>query len=220
MSLGTRILYPLFSLSLLCASAVAGAEKAKPESLTTFGEAVEVNVVNVDVYATDKNGKRVNDLRQGDFEVKEDGKGVAITNFVPIRLPSPGPPQAPGSQQASGGPAAAAEPAMRTPDDAWNLIVYVDNANIQPSHRTRVLRQLREFLAHSLSPGDRVMLVTSDQALKVWQPFTSDLAALDAALQGMEKVSAHGPEVDLERRNAFQAMMTIQEASLADPTDP
>ncbi|MFY9825263.1 MAG: VWA domain-containing protein [Thermoanaerobaculia bacterium] len=216
MKLRARIVVPLCSLSLVCALPAAGAEKAKPASLTSFGEVVEVNVVNVDVYATDKSGKRVNDLRQGDFEVMEDGKRVAITNFVPVRLP--------GSQQAPASPAVstapASPPAARTPDDAWTLIVYVDNANIRPSHRTRALDQVREFLTHNLSPGDRVMLVTSDLVIKVWQPFTSDPAALDAGIKAIEKLVAHGPEIDLDRKNAFDTMMSIQQISLTDPTDP
>ncbi|MBW8876265.1 MAG: VWA domain-containing protein [Acidobacteria bacterium] len=198
------------SLLLACAPALLGAEKTQPTSLTSFGEVVEVNVVNVEVHATDKSGKRVNDLRQGDFALLEDGKPVAITNFTPVHGPSSGAvPSAP-----------AAEGAARTPDDVWNLVVYVDNSNIRPSHRTRALQQLREFLAHGLSPGDRVMLVTSDLALKVWQPFTSDTAALDAALLAMEKVAAHGPEIDLERKSAFDMMMSIQQTSLSDPVDP
>jgi len=215
MNLKTRILCPLVLLALIAYSPLFGAEKAQPASLTSFGAVVEVNVVNVDVYATDKSGKRVNDLRQGDFELLEDGKPVSLSNFVPVRLPG-------SSQQSPGGQPASTEPAAatRTPDDAWNLIVYVDNANIWPSHRARALQQLREFLAHNLSPADRAMVVTSDQVLKVWQPFTSDLAALDVALQGVEKVSAHGPEIDLERKSAFGDMMTIQQISLADPTDP
>ncbi|HYX25126.1 MAG TPA: VWA domain-containing protein [Thermoanaerobaculia bacterium] len=204
-------------LAAACAFPLLGAEKTPPPaSITSFGEVVEVNVVNVDVHALDKNGKRVNDLRQGDFALLEDGKPVAITHFTPVHGQ-----QATSSPAAPGGaPAAAAEGVVRTPDDAWNLVVYVDNANLRPSHRTRALQQLREFLAHSLSPGDRAMLVTSDQVLKVWQPFTSDPAALDAALQGIEKVSARGPEIDLERKHAFETMMTIQETSLSDPSDP
>jgi VWFA-related protein len=200
------------SLLLACASALLAAGKTQPTSLTSFGEVVEVNVVNVEVHATDKSGKRVNDLRQGDFALLEDGKPVAITNFTPVHGPS-----------SSAGPSAsptAAEGAARTPADAWNLVIYVDNSNLRPSHRTRALQQLREFLAHGLSPGDRVMLVTSDLALKVWQPFTSDTAALDAALLAMEKVAARGPEIDLERKSAFEQMMSIQEVSLSDPTDP
>jgi len=216
MKLRSRILCPLVLLSLAGFSPLFGAEKAQPASLTSFGAVVEVNVVNVDVYATDKSGKRVNDLRQGDFELLEDGKPVSLSNFVPVRLPAPGSQQSPGSQPVSSDPASA----TRTPDDAWNLIIYVDNANIWPSHRARALQQLREFLAHNLSPADRAMVVTSDQVLKVWQPFTSDLAALDTALQGVEKVSAHGPEIDLERKHAFENMMTIQQIALLDPTDP
>ncbi|HEV7508392.1 MAG TPA: VWA domain-containing protein [Thermoanaerobaculia bacterium] len=201
-------------LAAACACPLFGAEKAQPSSLTSFGAVMEVNVVNVDVYASDKSGKRVNDLRQGDFILLEDGKPVAVTNFTPVRL---------GAQSVQGSPAdsppgAAVEP--RTPGDAWNLVVYVDNSNIRSSHRARVLEQVREFLAHNLSPGDRVMLVTSDLVLKVWQPFTSDPAALDAALQGIGKVSAHGPEIDIERKTAFESMMTIQQVSLADPLDP
>src|SRR3954471_23180018 len=90
-----RILCLLLSVSLIWGSPVAGAEKGKAASLTTFGEVVDVNVVNVDVYATDKSGRRVSDLRRGDFERWEAGKRGAITNFVPPRLPPPGSPQAP-----------------------------------------------------------------------------------------------------------------------------
>jgi VWFA-related protein len=224
MSLRARIGCPLFFVALACSIPLAAAEKAKPTSLTSFGEVVDVNVVNVDVYATDKSGKRVNDLRQGDFEVREDGKQVPITNFVSARLPVPGSQQATSSPQAlASSPAVAGEPASPaaapTPADGWNLIIYVDNSNIRPSHRTHALDQVREFLAQSLSPRDRVMLVTSDLVLKVWQPFTSDPAALDASLQAIEKVSAHGPQIDNDRKSAFDTMMSIQEISLADPTD-
>ncbi len=195
------------------------AEKAQPASLTTFGAVVDVNVVNVDVYATDKSGKRVNDLRQGDFELLEDGKPVPISNFTPVRLPVSG--SQPGSPQAPGTPAGPKDrTATGTPADGWNLVIYVDNANIRPSHRTRALQQLREFLATNVSPADRVMVVASDRVLKVWQPFTSDAAALNAALEGIEKVSAQGPEIDLDRRNAFTSMMDIQKLALADPVDP
>ncbi|MEA2601406.1 MAG: hypothetical protein QOF89_2398 [Acidobacteriota bacterium] len=205
----------------LAAAAPPSPQSSPSQSLTSFGEVVEVNVVNVDVYATDKSGKRVNDLKQGDFELLEDGKPVPITNFTPVRLPG----TAPAVNGATAAPTPVPEGTTATvfakaPEDAWNLVVYVDDFNIQPSHRARALRQLREFLAHSLSPGDRVMLVSYDLGLRVRQPFTSDPAALEAALKEVEKAAAHGPEIDSGRRQAFQDMMTIQEDSLSDPTDP
>src|ERR1700704_5355389 len=71
-----RIACFLSLLAAACAFPLCGAEKAPPpsSSLTTFGEAVEVNVVNVEVYVTEKDGKRVNDLKREDFTVFEDGK--------------------------------------------------------------------------------------------------------------------------------------------------
>ena len=65
MNLRRQILSPLFLLSVAGFSPLFGAEKAQPAaSLTSFGAVMDVNVVNVDVYATDKKGKRVNDRKR------------------------------------------------------------------------------------------------------------------------------------------------------------
>src|SRR5436853_6827135 len=95
----------LLSLTLAAVVSLGAAAPPKPQSppaqsLTTFGEVVEVNVVNVDVYATDKKGQRANDLRQGDFELLEDGKPVPITNFTPVRVPGSAPAAAPAPETA------------------------------------------------------------------------------------------------------------------------
>src|SRR6185295_9697143 len=135
-----------FTFAGLAPLALIAAAPPKPpaaQSLTAFGETVEVNVVNVDVYATDKQGHRVTDLKQADFEVLEDGKPVPITNFT-----------MPGAAAPAAAPSAAADTAVavpRAPEDAWNLVVFVDDFNVQPAHRARVLQQLRGFLAHGLS---------------------------------------------------------------------
>jgi VWFA-related protein len=216
-SLPLALLTLTFAAMALTAAAPPSPKSPPAQSLTAFGEVVEVNVVNVDVYATDKKGQRVNDLRQGDFELLEDGKPVPITNFTPVRVPA-GATATPAAATAPAPEGATAAP--KAPEDAWNLVVYVDDFNIQPAHRTRALRQLREFLSQSLYPGDRVMLVSYDLGLKIRQPFTSDLAALDAALKEIERAAAHGLEIESGRRHAFTDMMTIQEMSLADPIDP
>ena len=202
-------------LALIAAAPPSPQSSPAAQSLTAFGESVEVNVVNVDVYATDKQGNRVNDLKQSDFELLEDGKPVPITNFTPVR--------GPGAAAASAAPTPAADTTAavsRAPEDAWNLVVYVDDFNIQPSHRARALRQVREFLSHGLSANDRVMLVSYDLGLRIRQPFTSDPAALDTAIKEVEKTTVHGMDIDNSRRHAFTDMMSIQADSLSDPTEP
>src|SRR5689334_8108116 len=54
------------------------------DSGQTFFESIDVNVVNVEVYVTDRDGKRVQGLTRDDFQVLEDGKPVEITNFYAV----------------------------------------------------------------------------------------------------------------------------------------
>jgi VWFA-related protein len=199
-------------LSALLLAAWTPAFSASPPAAPSFGELLEVNVVNVDVYATDKSGHRITGLGKGDFELLEDGKRVAISNFEVV---ASGPPQA-------GVPAAGSSPsgAVPAPDDALNLVIYFDDFHIRPAHRARVLKQLGEFLSHQLAPGDRVMLATYDLGLNVRVPFTSDPDALARGLREIGTLAAHGGEAERDRRQTLDAMMTIEKDSLADPTDP
>ncbi len=202
-------------LSLLLTLAAGAVFAAKPPTQPAppvFGEAVEVNVVNVDVYATDKSGNRVTDLKQGDFQVFEDGKPVEISNFELAGSPrteeapvaTPPPPSAAGGE----------------PEETLNLVVVFDTFNVHPSSRTRAVRQLREFLVRGLAPGNRVMLVTQDLSLKLRLPFSSDPATIARALGEIESSTVHGVEIETSRRQAFQDMMTIQEAAILDPYLP
>ena len=208
--MSTRI--RLGCLLMLATGASAFAAKPPlPPPPPSFGETVEVNVVNVDVYATDKSGQRVTDLKKGDFQLLEDGKQVSITNFEavagrPARLEAPSP--------------SAPSPAAASPDDTWNLIVMFDDFNLEPNSRTRAIRQLREFLARGLGPSDRVMLVTQDFTPQIRLPFTNDQAAISHALDEIERLAVHGLEIARDRRQAFQNVLTVQEVALLDPDLP
>lgn len=205
----------LVGLPLLFAAASLVAQKPAPPAFT--GETVEVNVVNVEAYVTDKQGNRVTDLRREDFQLFDDGKPVNVDYFEAI-VPKPA-----GAGPAAGatGAAGKATPAGAASAEPLNLIVYVDNAEIRPANRARVLRQLSEFVSGQLGPGDRAMIATNDLGgLRVRLPFTSDPAVLSAALDQLEALSVRGDETERARRLALEAMMTLQEESLADPVDP
>jgi len=210
MSLKIRVVLVLTLAA--CASALAAKPPAAPAP-PSFGTTVEVNVVNVDVYATDKSGHEVTDLRQGDFQVFEDGKRVEVSNFEAMEGRRRGAETPPPS---SSGPAASPSPA----EDVWSLVVLFDDFNMNPNSRSRAVNQLREFLAHTLAPGDRVMLATQDPGLRVRLPFTGDQRAIAQALEEIGRLSVHGIEIDRDRRQAFMDIMTIQEAALADPRLP
>ncbi len=173
----------------------------------TLGAAVDVNVVNIEVYVADAKGKPVTSLRERDFEVREDGRKVSISHFASLA----------GSGGAVRGPAASPDVARTEPGEPWNLIVAVDTFDLHPASRTRALKQVRDFLAHQLGTGDRVMVVSLDSALRVRLPLSSDPAAVDASLRQVGELSVQGPSTDRARRLAFDNIMAIQADALSQP---
>jgi len=61
---------------------VEAAEDAEDEG--TYVETVDVTVVNLDVYVTDKKGVPITGLTRDDFEIFENGRPVAISNFFAV----------------------------------------------------------------------------------------------------------------------------------------
>ena len=189
---------------------------APPVEAETFFDTVQVTVVNLEVYVTDRKGNRVHGLTRDDFEVFEDRRPVTVTNFFAVeggRVVSeePTPPEAEEKTPPLPGRPGAAEPLPE--DQQLHLIVYVDNFNIRPFNRKRVFQSLRSFLARELHRGDRVMLVSYDRSLHVRQPFTHDPELIAAQLDELERISAHGIHADSERRDVLEAIEEAEDPS-------
>jgi VWFA-related protein len=198
------------ALLLLLGAGRAEAQRVTAPASATgdepFLDTLDVTVVNVEVYVTDKQGNRITGLTRDDFQLFEAGRPVAITNFYaveggkPILAGEGSGAVEPGA--AAAGPAPAGASALPE-DQRLNLILYIDNFNIHPSDRNRVMGDLRTFLRDNVKPGDRVMLVSYDRELHERQPFTSDAGALASALEKLEKVTGSAVQHDSERRQAL-----------------
>jgi VWFA-related protein len=199
--------------ALPASAAPAASANTEPASATvpSFGEVLEVNVVGVDVYVTDKNGNRVSGLKQDDFVVSEDGKTVAVTNFEAVDrrpVPAAAPPE-----RGAARPAVEGRPAgsPANPGEELFLVVFVDDLHLNPGHRDRAVEQIRKFLAGTARPGDHVLLATYGNGLKVRQAFTSDAAAIDRALGGLGRLPTYGMQEASSRQTAYQAMLTLNQ---------
>jgi VWFA-related protein len=213
----TSALLLAFGLAFGPASAAGAAPPAAPPADDAFGESVDVNVVNVEVYVTDKQGRPVTGLKREDFDLLEDGKKVEVTNFEALTgasRPAPSSPAAPSTTTAAPAPS---EPAAAPAGDPLYTVIYVDNFNIEPANRARALQQIREYLDKEMSPGDRVMVVTSDLGLQVRQPFTDDRAALGRALDEVAKSATRGAEDARAKRTALDAMFSINAEEMSGP---
>jgi len=167
---------------LVVASVMPGAQQKHAPPIVI--ETVQVNIVNVEIVVTDREGRSISGLESGDFEVFEDGKPIRITNFYAAVGGRPAPP--PGAPSPAG--EAVQEHAAPTPEaQALGLVFFIDNANLTISRRTAIFEQVRSLLRQGLQTGGaQVLLATSGGAVRIRQPFTSDEQALLAAVEHLE----------------------------------
>jgi VWFA-related protein len=142
----------------------------------SFKESIEVSVVNLDVYVTDKKGQPITGLKKEDFQVLEDGRPVEISNFFAESRGTE--PAAAAALSAGSGPAAPERPVSQR----LRLVVFVDDVNLSQSNRMRILQNVGKFLHSELKRGDEVMLVRYNQKLDIRRQFTPDLKVVDADL--------------------------------------
>lgn len=169
-----------------------------------FIDELDVNVVNVEVYVTDRKGNRITGLTKDDFELTVDKKPMSITNFYAVEGGVPNAEAVPTIERPGVEPAEPARPdAAPLPPDEQKLylIVYVDNFNLRPFNRNRVIRAARNFLRTRLRPGDETMLVSYDRSLNVRHPFTKDPELVAGALYDLEDMTGHRIHADNERQD-------------------
>ncbi|MCZ6508404.1 MAG: VWA domain-containing protein, partial [Acidobacteria bacterium] len=176
-----------------------------------FFDTVDVNLVNLEVYVTDKKGNPITGLTKDDFEVFEDKRPVKITNFFTVEEGRPVLPREPETVAAAALPVAGVLPESLAPlpmpaDQRLYLVVYVDNFNIRPFNRNRVFRRIREFLTERLSPDDQVMLVSYDRSLHYRHPFTSQPGAIARAMFELEGMTGSALHADSDRRDLLRAI--------------
>ncbi|MFL6194530.1 MAG: VWA domain-containing protein [Thermoanaerobaculia bacterium] len=173
-----------------------------------FAESIDVSVANVEVYVTDRSGQPARGLSRDDFQLFIDGKPVTIVNFAEV---------AEGSRVAEPELAVATEPAPEPvqaapappPADALSLVVYVDNDNLRPFGRNRVLRQLQGFLDSMVGPRDRVMVVTHEQGVNVRRPLSAGRESLAADLKKLERLATRGVQQDSQLRSTLQLVRDL-----------
>jgi VWFA-related protein len=180
----------LFTLcALVAALGPAAARQDAGEPAESFGERVEVNVVNVDVVVTDGQGHLVTGLTRDDFTITEDGRPQEITNFYAIRS----------GQVLAGG------------DEGWSsiesgspfhrrMVLLFDNNFLEKPDRRRALGAIHDFLDHKFDGSYEWSVVAVGDAVQVLQPFTSDKLRVRAALDRVASLPALGSRNRIDRQ--------------------
>jgi VWFA-related protein len=186
----------------LCALFAPPLAAQAPVRDDSFNEEIRVNVVNLDVFVSGKDGKPLEGLQAGDFTVTEDGKPVKITNFYTEK-------RQPGTA-ADGSAKAAAE---RPQDQRLRLVVFVDDVNTAPGTRAEILDRISPFLRQELLPGDEVMLVRYAQKLDIRRSFTTDIGQVEADIAVLKGQSSDMRKYEESLDHAFEDIVDAIYAS-------
>ena len=185
---------------LACLSSAVAQEPSGPQ---VFRETTEVNVVNVEVVVTDRQGLPVTGLEREHFELLENGQPVQISNFFAVeggrealRVVTAGPDEP---------PPPTAGPRIRQS----HLIVFVDNANIRETSRRKVFKRLEEFLRFNWRPSLWAMVVSNDRSLTIRQEFTPELDTVLKALDELAGKASALPRFDAERRTLMRLIEDV-----------
>ncbi len=200
---------------LLCALAGAAVSQEPQEPATpavapvTFGETVDVELVNVDVWVTDRKGNAVEGLGAADFEVLHDGDPVAISHLTEVRAGTKVAVPEPVEQGAEIGPGGGLPPTasgLSAAELSHHVVLYFDRSRLHPSNYPPLIRGLEDFLyAEGIEP-ERVLVLRQDRSLTVEAPFGSSRKELTAALERLSTGTASGMDLQAEADQALEAV--------------
>src|SRR4051812_14468304 len=176
---------------------------------------VRVDYVEVDTIVTDRQGRMVRDLKKEDFQILEDGKSQAITNFTLVDIPI----------EKENRPLFAAspiEPDVKTNAKAFDGRVYVmviDDLHTRFGRTNRVKVAARQFIERRLGANDLMAVVHTAGASSASQEFTSNKRLLLAAVD-----KSSGRKLDsatANKTNEYNRTRDIRQSGdpLNDPDD-
>jgi VWFA-related protein len=149
-----------------------------------------------------------------DFEVTQDGEPKQITNFklytdeiirqefvettpglqVPEPTPVPDPTDAAGPIPV-------------------HFVIYIDNQNLEPLDRNRVLSQARDFVKTSLHPPAKMMVVAYQRSFEVLQPFTDNPNEVLDAMRSVRRYTGGRSERNNVARELLDDIKRLDDAN-------
>lgn len=153
---------------------------------------VETALVQLRAVVTNRKGEIVDNLRQEDFEVFEDGKPQAINFFSLDHIPGQHAPPARTGAAAETGPVASQAQPGNPP--ARTVVLFVDTLHLSPINLLRAKKQLLRFVDEQLTDNDLAAVVVPTGTLGILQQFMRNRARLKYAIS---KISIFQPTPSL-----------------------
>ena len=206
-----------FKKLLVCGLLVVGstatgqeADQEEAKGGLAFVDEVQVTVVNIDVYVRDRQGNAVTGLPKEGFRLLQDGQERNLSHFAAytqeviseiMAAREEKPATLPAVPSADKGPADNVQPV--------HIVLYVDNENIRPFDRNRVLTQVRHYIDEVMQPHVEVMVISVQRSPKIVQPFTNDPQVVKNALRSLTQVYGARTDADRLRGRLIHDMLAV-----------
>jgi VWFA-related protein len=223
----------LFKKLLVCGLLAAGLTASGQETGQTdpvgglaFVDEVQVTVVNIDVFVRDRKGNAVTGLSKEHFRLLQDGRERNLSHFAAYteeviseimaaragESPTTLPVSPTGAEDLA---ETVTEPGDNPADNIKpvHIVLYVDNENIRPFDRNRVLAQVRQYVDQVMQPHVEVMVISVQRSPQIVQPFTGDSRAVKNALRSLTKVYGARTDADRQRGRIIHDMQSAVEAA-------
>ena len=213
---------------LLAAGLAANGQETDQEEAKgglAFVDEVQVTVVNIDVFVRDRRGNAVTGLAQDQFRLLQDGQERKLSHFAAytqeviseiMAAREEKPATLPEIPSADAGPPDNVQPV--------HIVLYVDNENIRPFDRNRVLAEVRQFVDEVMKPYVEVMVISVQRSPKIVQTFTNDPQVVKNALRSLTQVYGARTDADRSRGRIIHDMLAVmdegpQEGRRSDPNE-
>jgi len=205
----------LAALLVALASASLGAGQNPPPTAQPPTFKLRVDYVEVDVVVTDRQGNLVRDLKKEDFQVLEDGKNQAVTNFTLVDIPI----ERYDRPLFTNVPI---EPDVKTnerPFDGRVYVMVIDDLHTRFGRSICVKAAARQFIERRLGANDLMAVVHTSGPADGNQEFTSNKRLLLAAVEKTQGRKLDSATVNKTAEYNRTRDMRQQGDALNDPDD-
>src|SRR5205807_2259253 len=189
-------------LSVLLISTLAAqnqnAQQPKNSRQSVFSFKSESELVLVNVVARDKQGNLVQDLKQEDFTILEDGKPQRVASFDYEHIDNVAMPSTSGAGQQITGQSSPVKPILtaKDADEALNnkrvIVLFFDLSSMNPDEIQRAVDAARKYVQNKMTSADMIAIISLASSLRLDQDFTPDRARLLKILDRFSRAEGQG----------------------------
>ncbi len=178
-----------------------------PATSAVFSDSINVELINIDVFVSDRHGDPIVDLSIDDFELFEDGEAVTISHFAIV-----GTPAKTVLDDAMTDLSAESRVASTAVQEGLlpHLVIAFDSRHLTHTAKRRMMKGLRQFVEGTSIPHDRVMIMNmghgKNQSFDVVVPFGATLEDLEEGLDRVKKTAPGGRSVEVSYQNVLNRM--------------